>query len=851
MNVSTVRYALPSANRTLPVFGTPPSNRSNVVPRTVSSTRPSVRATMGLSPDGTGRWPIHVPSQPNLAPPQATTPTRSATARQAWAVRTDIIRAMGTITPEVYTSMGLTASEYALIVRSLGREPRLTELGMFAVMWSEHCGYKYSRPVLARFAQYKEALEGKGFENAGVVDIGDGLALTMKVESHNHPSAVEPYQGAATGVGGIIRDILTMGARPIASLNSLRFGPIRDGEASEEVVRRNRYLVEHVVAGIAGYGNCVGVPTVGGEVAFDPGYSGNPLVNAMCVGVLRHDELTTSGAAGVGNPVLYLGSATGKDGIHGATFASDALGEDSDAKRPNVQIGDPFAEKLLIEATLEALATGAIVAIQDMGAAGLTCSTIEMSAKGAVGMEINLDLVPMRESDMTGYELMLSESQERMLAVATRGREHEVIDVYRKWGIHAVVIGAVTDGRLTTVRRHGEIVAQLDAELLADRCPTYDAEAREPAMCVNARKWDPATLPDVDLGAALDTLLAHPSLASKRWVYEQYDQDVQTQTVLGPGAGDAAVLALRGTRRGVALTLDGNERFVRLDPRSGGQLVVAEAARNIACTGALPRALTDGLNFGNPQNPEVFWQFREAVYGIADAAEAFGTPVISGNVSFYNHSDLGEIPPTPIIGALGVLEDVSLRVPSAPTGEGALVLLHVPGIDASQQGLGASAFAAYVHGVVDGTPVATDLQGERRLHEVLVDAASKRLLAGAHDLSEGGIAYAAAELAITGLAISLDLSGEPFAYAETPAAALFGELPGRVLASVPGDIAPLEAICAAKGIGCNVVGTYGLGGSLTLAAPGVQLFARAERLKAAFEGTFPELLGLEVRTIGM
>lgn len=759
------------------------------------------------------------------------------------AARTDIIGFMGTITPEVYTSMGLTDSEYALIVEMLGREPRYTELGMFAVMWSEHCGYKYSRPVLARFAQYKEALEGKGFENAGVVDIGDGLAVTMKVESHNHPSAVEPYQGAATGVGGIIRDILTMGARPVASLNSLRFGPIRDGEAAPEVVRRNRYLVEHVVAGIAGYGNCVGVPTVGGEVAFDPRYSGNPLVNAMNVGVLRHDQLTTSGAAGVGNPVLYLGSATGKNGIHGATFASDALGEDSDAKRPNVQIGDPFAEKLLIEATLEALATGAIVAIQDMGAAGLTCSTIEMSAKGGVGMQVDLDLVPMRESDMTGYELMLSESQERMLAVATKGREHEVIDVYRKWGIHAVVIGTVTADRLTTVTRHGEIVAQLDAELLADRCPTYAAEAREPESCIRARTWDPESLPSVDLSEALLKLLANPTLASKRWVYEQYDQDVQTQTVLGPGAGDAAVLALRGTRRGVAVTLDGNERYVDLDPRVGGQLVVAEAARNVACTGARPRALTDGLNYGSPQNPEVFWQFRESVYGIADAAEAFGTPVISGNVSFYNHSDLGEIPPTPLIGAVGVLEDAAKRVPSAPKGEGTLVILHVLGVETVQRGLGASAFASFVHGVHDGVPVPPNLAGERALHNVLVEAAEAELLSGAHDLSEGGLAYAAAELAMSGLAVRIDADTEPFSFAKDAAAALFGEIPGRVLASVAGETTGLEALCSAQGLGCTTVGTYGMGGSLALSARGLQVNLQAIELLEAFEGTLPELLG--------
>jgi len=548
--------------------------------------------------------------------------------------------------------MGLNSSEYERILSLLGREPTLTELGMFAVMWSEHCGYKYSRPILALFKRYKEALEGKGLENAGVVEIGNGLAVTMKVESHNHPSAVEPYQGAATGVGGIIRDILTMGARPIASLNSLRFGPIRDGEAPPEVVQRNRYLFEHVVAGIGGYGNCVGVPTVAGEVSFHPRYSGNPLVNAMCVGVVALKDLTTAEASGVGNPVLYLGSSTGKDGIHGATFASDPLDEQSEAKRPNVQIGDPFAEKLLIEATLEALQTGAIIAIQDMGAAGLTCSTIEMASKGGVGIDLDLDKVPMRERDMSGYELMLSESQERMLAVAMRGREQEVIEVFQKWGLNAEIVGYISGDGETTVFRHRNQEAHLRADLLTDTCPTYTPDFEVPQYFEEAQQFDINSVSQADPLDALKKLLASPNLASKRWVFEQYDQSVQTQTILTCGEGDAAVLAPRGTEQGIAVKIDGNGRQVYFDPYVGAQLALAEAARNVACTGALPVAVTDGLNFGNPQKPHVYWQFKEAVRGLADAAEVMETPVISGNVSFYNESELGEVLPTPLVGIL-------------------------------------------------------------------------------------------------------------------------------------------------------------------------------------------------------
>ena len=712
------------------------------------------------------------------------------------------MKRMGTVTREVYASMGLNDFEYSRILELMGREPSLTELGMFSVMWSEHCGYKYSRPVLALFKKYKEALEGDGFENAGIVDIGDGWGVTMKIESHNHPSAVEPYQGAATGVGGIIRDILTMGARPIASLNSLRFGPI-SGESP--TVTRNRFLFEHVVAGIAGYGNCVGVPTVGGEVNFHPRYSGNPLVNAMCVGMLRIDEITTAAAAGDGNPVIYIGSATGKDGIHGASFASKKLKDDAVEDRPNVQIGDPFAEKLLIEATLEALKTGSIVAIQDMGAAGLTCSTVEMSSKGAVGMDIDLDLVPMREDDMTAYELMLSESQERMLAVCTKGREKEALDVFHKWGLKAEVIGYVNENGETVVKRHGEVAAHLDAKLLTDYCPTYEPDYEEPAYYAKALAFDPSELPTKDLNQSLLTLLASPNISSKQWVYRQYDQQVQTQTILLPGHGDAAVLAPRGTKKGLALKVDGNGRQVYFDPYVGGLLAVVEAARNVACTGARPVAVTDGLNFGNPQKPHLYWQFKEAVRGIAEAADAMQTPVISGNVSFYNESDLGEVLPTPLIGMLGILDNAEDRIGMALCGSGRLALVSTPLDSERQQGLGASEYLSEVHGLEDGCPVPPNVPGELALVGFLADAAQAKLLHAAHDTSEGGLAVALAEMAViheVGLTVSIAGEGRSDAL-------VFGELPGRVIVAYsPSNEDELTARVGNQGLVWTPLGNY-------------------------------------------
>ncbi|MEI7984424.1 MAG: phosphoribosylformylglycinamidine synthase subunit PurL [Armatimonadota bacterium] len=740
---------------------------------------------------------------------------------------------MPAFTPEVYTSMGLNDSEYQLITELLGRSPSYTELGMFAVMWSEHCGYKYSRPVLSRFKKYKEAIEGSGLENAGVVALGDGYGITMKVESHNHPSYVEPYQGAATGVGGIIRDILTMGARPIALLNSLRFGPLEDGSAPDEVVKKNRYIFEHVVEGIAGYGNCVGVPTVGGEVNFHPNYSGNPLVNAMCVGILKMDEVTTAAASGIGNTVIYLGSSTGRDGIHGATFASESFGEDSDAKRPNVQIGDPFAEKQLIEATLEALQTGAIVAIQDMGAAGLTCSTIEMASQGSVGMTVNLDLVPMRENDMSGYELMLSESQERMLAVTTPDRAHEVIAVFRKWGIHAIVVGEITDNGIVSVTRQGEVIANLNPKLLTDHCPVYHSEQTVPQYFKDAEKFDPIALPRTDGHSDLLKLLAMPDIASKRYVFEQYDQQVQTQTVHRAGAADAATIYPSCSNKAFSVKIDGNARWTRQHPRRGGQLAVVEAARNVACTGAKPVAVTDGLNFGNPQQPHVYWQFAQAVEGIAEASEALETPVISGNVSFYNESELGEIPPTPMIGMLGILDSPDHVIGICPHENQTLALLSVPNTISNQQGLGASAYLQVIHGIEDGYPEAPVLIGEKNLCWLLYELAKQGIISCAHDVSDGGIGVTLAEMVIaSGFGIEAVLESDH---------QLFAELPGQVVVGAI-DQEKLRALAGEFEIQVEILGIVKSNRQLELKVGNTTYSWTTMELENAFEGTFTRLL---------
>lgn len=733
------------------------------------------------------------------------------------------MRAMTAITPEVYRSIGLRDDEYRRILDLMGREPTLTELGMFSVMWSEHCSYKHSKTALSRFGEYKKALEGEGHENAGLVPIGDGLAAVFKIESHNHPSAVEPYQGAATGVGGIIRDILAMGARPIACLNSLRFGPLTDA--------RTRELLKGVVAGIGGYGNCVGVPTVGGEVAFHQGYLGCPLVNAMCVGIVREDSVASAGGSSIGNAVMYLGSATGRDGIHGATFASEALDEEGEDKRPNVQIGDPFAEKALIEATLEALATGAIEAIQDMGAAGLTCSTIEMASKGPVGMDVDLDKVPMRSADMSGYELMLSESQERMLAVVPPHRTGEVEAIFAKWGLPHAVIGTVTDGPLR-ISRHGEVEAEVNARWLTDECPVRTLAPKPSRWHVAAKQFNPDSVPQADVHDSLLSLLGSPSLASKEWVWRQYDHQVQTQTVVLPGQADAAVLAPRGTEKAIAVAVDGSSRWVRQDPYAGGQLAVAEACRNVACTGALPVALTDGLNFGNPETPEASFEFDEAVRGIADAAVALSTPVVSGNVSFYNENAAGEpIPPTPMIGAVGVLEKPEDALTMAFPDEECEVAI----VDCADKAptLGASSYLAVVHGTEDGLPLQPDLAGERRLHKWLSSRAPGLLCA--HDVSEGGTLLALSEMCLAGsVGAEVKITSDGRADAE-----LFGELPGRVLIAYR----EAEKPAIADGLRLEVIGRVRPeSGRLALTIGQESIDWTLDEMREAYTGGIPKAL---------
>jgi len=742
------------------------------------------------------------------------------------------------IDPQVYREMGLNDSEYAQVLETLGREPTMTELGMYAVMWSEHCGYKYSRPVLRLFKKYKEAMDTGAVENAGVIDIGGGLGVVMKMESHNHPSAVEPFQGAATGVGGILRDIFTMGARPVAILNSLRFGPI-DKESGDA---RTRYLFEHVVGGISHYGNAVGVPTVGGEIYFHPSYTGNPLVNAMAVGVVPLDKIASAESKGIGNPVLYVGSATGKDGIHGATFASVELGPDSESKRPNVQMGDPFAEKLLIEATLEALATGYVVGIQDMGAAGLTCSTCEMSAKGGVGMDVDVRRVPQREAGMTAYEIMLSESQERMLAVIAKGHEDDVAAVFHKWGLNAVVIGTVTDTGMVVIRDGDAVAANVPAKSLTDDCPTYSLAAAEPAYIREVQSADLSDLPEPeDYNAVLLRLLASPSLASKRWVYDQYDAMVQTQTTVLPGAADAAVLRLRDSGgKGIALTTDCNPRYCYLDPYEGARIAVAEAARNLSCVGATPLAVTDCLNFASPEKPEGFWQFRRAVEGLADACEALGTPVISGNVSFYNETPERAIFPTPTVGMVGLLPDADKRVTLGFKNEGDLIYL----IGGGEPTLGGSEYLAVIHGQEVGRPPALDMDAEKRVQAFLRDAISEGLLRSAHDVSDGGLSVALAECCLAGgKGAAIELFGS------VAAVHLFGERCSTTIISFAfDDKARVRALRDKHGMGYSRLGTVG-GHRLTITVDSqAALSLPIADLRTAYEGAIPAAMSAGAET---
>ena len=696
---------------------------------------------------------------------------------------------------------GLNADEYQRLLEILGREPTMTELGIFSVMWSEHCSYKSSRLHLRRLpTEGPRVVQGPG-ENAGAVDIGDGLTAVFKIESHNHPSFIEPYQGAATGVGGIIRDIFTMGARPIALLNSLRFGTLDDPAT--------RRLVDGVVAGIAGYGNSIGIPTLGGEIAFEPSYAGNPLVNVFCLGVAKADQLAKGLASGAGNPVYYVGAKTGRDGIHGATMASAEFDEHSADNRPAVQVGDPFMEKLLLEACLEVMQTGALVGIQDMGAAGLTCSTSEMGARGDVGIEIDVSLVPQRETGMTPYEIMLSESQERMLLVARRGREAEVEQVFEKWDLHAVRIGEVTgDGRLR-ILDHGEVVAEIPNRQLADRAPLYERPTERPAYLAAAQQLDVTALaaPAELSGTWLDLLRA-PVIASKRWVYRQYDHMVRTNTVVLPGLG-AGVVRVKGIGRALAFSVDGNGRYCYLDPAEGGRLAVAEAARNVACAGAVPIGATNCLNFGNPERPDIMWQFAQAVDGIAEACRALGIPITGGNVSLYNETDGQAIYPTPVLGVVGVIDDATRVLTRVFPAVGLEIVLLG---DAAGE-LGGSEYLTLAHGLVGGRPAAVDLDRERALQTLLVDAARDRLIRSAHDCAEGGFAVTLAECCVEsgGVGARVELSGpggpdDLFRLVR----ALFGEAPSRVVVSAPpGKLDRLRARAGALSVPATVIGQTG------------------------------------------
>ena len=710
------------------------------------------------------------------------------------------------VTPEIAAEHGLTPEEYARVKQILGREPNITELGIFSVMWSEHCSYKSSKVHLKRLpTRGTLVVQGPG-ENAGVVDIGDGLVAAFKIESHNHPSYVEPFQGATTGVGGILRDIFTMGARPIAILDSLRFGEIVPGKGtSEKEAAKNRRILDSVIRGVGGYGNCFGVPTVGGEVAFEPCYSQNPLVNALALGIARKEDLFFAKAKGAGNPVIYVGAKTGRDGIHGASLlASAEFTEQSQQKRPNVQVGDPFMEKLLLEACLEAMQTGAVVAIQDMGAAGLTCSTVEMASRGGTGIEIGLAKVPQRETGMTPYEIMLSESQERMLLVAEKGREQEVLGVFKKWGLDAVVVGRVTEGGLARIKNNGSVAAEIPAHPLAEEGPVYNRPIAAPAPRVESEKdWFRFAPEGTNLTQNFLKLLASPAIASKRWITEQYDTSVRTNTLAGPGASDAAVVRIKDpktnvVKRALALSTDGNGRWCQLNPRVGAMHAVAEAARNVAASGARPIAATNCLNFGSPEKPEVMWQFSEAIDGIAEACTALGTPITGGNVSFYNETLGKSIYPTPVIGVLGILEDVSRVLKIAFRNEGDLIIL-LDGLATTghserseESGLGLPAFAREfssseyskaIGAIVAGEPPAIDLAAEKRLIDCLVALASEGVLESAHDISDGGLAVALAESCFA------SANHEPHRHSERSEESLFSSLGATVTLN---DNAPAE-----------------------------------------------------------
>jgi phosphoribosylformylglycinamidine synthase II len=734
------------------------------------------------------------------------------------------------ITPDLVESHGLTAEEYDRILAILGREPNLTELGVFSAMWSEHCSYKSSKVHLATLpTKGSRVLQGPG-ENAGVLDIGDGLALVFKMESHNHPSFIEPYQGAATGVGGIIRDIFTMGARPIALFDSLRFGPLDDP--------KNRYLFCGVVAGIAGYGNAVGVPTVGGEAFFAEPYRSNPLVNVMCVGIARKDRLFFARAGGVGNPVIYVGAKTGRDGIHGATMASGAFDEGSEARRPTVQVGDPFREKLLIEACLELMEGDDLVAVQDMGAAGLSCATAEMASRGGTGIEIDLALVPRREQGMTPYELMLSESQERMLVVAKRGREQRVRKVFEKWDLDAEVIGRVTEGGLLRVLDHGRLVAEIPAAALADDAPAYHRPMSPPDEISESRRLDLSAVPPPgDYAAALLELLQSPNLACKEPIWERYDHMLFLNTVVRPGS-DAVVLRLPGGRRAIALSTDGNGRYCAIDPYRGGMIAVAEAARNVVCAGGEPLAITNCLNFGSPERPAIMWQFVEAVKGIGEACRAMHTPVTGGNVSFYNETSGHAIFPTPIIGMIGLLEDVAHATDQWFKTEGDLVAL----LGETKEELGASEYLAVRFGLVRGEPPSLDLATEQAAQRACLEAIRRGVVRSAHDCSEGGLAVALAESCIgrAGAPIGVDIELRDTI---RPDALLFGESQSRIIVSLQeSDWPRLQEIAAVHRVPLTHLGTVG-GTRLKLRGATFALDLPIKEVESAWRGGLASALG--------
>ncbi len=720
--------------------------------------------------------------------------------------------------PEVNLSLakefGLIEEEYNRILDILGRTPSYTELGIFSVMWSEHCSYKNSILEIKKLPRSGgRLLVAAGEENAGLVDIGDGLAVAFKIESHNHPSAVEPYQGAATGAGGILRDIFTMGARPIAALNSLRFGSItgqtppftKEGTGGFE---RTKYLFKNVVKGIGDYGNCFGVPTVGGEIYFDECYRDNPLVNAMAVGIVKHNEVAKAIAIGEGNPVFIVGSSTGRDGIHGATFASEEISEKSESKRPSVQVGDPFTEKLLLEASLELIKSGVVVGMQDMGAAGITCSTSEMSAKGNSGMDINLDLVPAREENMSAYELMLSESQERMLVVIEKGKEQTAVDIFTKWDLNCVQIGHVTNEPRVKITYKGVVMADVPAEplVLGGGAPVYIRESREPGYIKEIRDLDLNLLPEpTDYNDVLIKMLSSPDIANKNWVYEQYDTQVRTNTTVLPGC-DASVVRIKGTNKALAMKTDCNGRYVYLNPYKGGMIAVCEAARNVVCTGAEPLAITNCLNFGNPYKPEVYFQFREAIRGIGEACRTLNTPVTGGNVSFYNESPDYAVYPTPVIGMVGLIEDINYTTTSFFKNEGDLIAIIGIAESNSIDGIGGSSYLKLIHDKVTGDAPDIDPEFEKKLYSSALEIIRSKLANSAHDISDGGLAIALTECCIMNRNNNIGCDIQ-YSYINRKDLSLFNESQSRIILSLnPVNENKCEEICQKYGVGFNVIG---------------------------------------------